>query len=44
MFTEKEIDNKNPNNLDVFFGYAAFTPLLIYMAFMKILLWVVLKI
>ena len=27
MFTEKEIDNKNPNNLDVFFGYAAFTPL-----------------
>ena len=27
MFTEKEIDNKNMNNLDVFFGYAAFTPL-----------------
>lgn len=27
MFTEKEIDNKNPNNLDVFFGYAAFTSL-----------------
>lgn len=27
MFTEKEIDNKNTNNLDVFFGYAAFTPL-----------------
>ena len=27
MFTEKEIDNKNPNNLDVFFGYADFTHL-----------------
>lgn len=27
MFTEKEIENKNMNNLDVFFGYAAFTPL-----------------
>ena len=27
MFTEKEIDNKNMNNIDVFFGYAAFTPL-----------------
>ena len=27
MFTEKEIDNKNMKNIDVFFGYAAFTPL-----------------
>lgn len=27
MYTKKEIDNKNMNNLDVFFGYAAFTPL-----------------
>ena len=27
MFTEKVIDNKNTNKLDVFFGYAAFTPL-----------------
>ena len=27
MFTEKVIDNKNMNKLDVFFGYAAFTPL-----------------
>ena len=27
MFTEKDIDNKNMNNLDVFFGVAAFTPL-----------------
>ena len=27
MFTEKEIENKNMNNLDVFFRYAAFTPL-----------------
>ena len=27
MFTEKEIDNKNMGRLDVFFGYAAFTPL-----------------
>ena len=27
MFREKEIDNKNMKNIDVFFGYAAFTPL-----------------
>ena len=27
MFTEKVIESKNMNKLDVFFGYAAFTPL-----------------